>query len=72
MPGSGLPDATSRFPEAKAKQLTVDMLSALSYIHANGIVHRDIKVGAARGQCSGSSGAAVAWQRSTRAVLCYC
>lgn len=34
--GGGLPDAIPRFPEAQAKALIVDMLSALSYIHGNG------------------------------------
>jgi len=42
--GGGLPPMVPRFPEARAKTLISDMLAALSYIHANGIVHRDIKL----------------------------
>jgi len=33
-----------RFKEPRAKQVTADLLSALSHIHRRGIVHRDVKV----------------------------
>jgi len=36
-------DANPRFPEAVASRLAVKMVKSLSYLHANGIVHRDVK-----------------------------
>ena len=39
-----LPPKVARFPEATAKPLVKEMLSSIAYLHANGIVHRDLKL----------------------------